>query len=145
MRASEVTRSNRGSVIRVLARGLVAACPSCGGRGLFHRSYGRDWMRIRTACPTCGLVFERTHGHWIGAVAVNTVMTSVVMISAMVTAFVLAWPDLDVVPLLVPTVSASLVAPLALAPISRTLWTAMVVLVLPVDDQPGTGRPGASR
>jgi hypothetical protein len=38
-----------------------------------------------------------------------------------------------------------LVAPLALAPISRTLWTAMVVLVLPVDDPPGTGRPGAPR
>ncbi len=145
MSASEATRSNRGSVIRVLARGLVAACPSCGGRGLFHRSYGRDWMRIRTTCPTYGLVFERTHGHWIGAVAVNTVMTSAVVISTMVTAFVLVWPDLDVVPLLVPTVTTSLVAPLALAPISRTLWTAMVVLVLPVDDPPGTGRPGAPR
>lgn len=91
-------------------------------------------------CPTCGLVFERTHGHWIGATAVNMVMTFVLILVTIVTSFLLAWPDLEVPWLLVPAVGVSLVAPFGCAPISRTLWTAMVVLVLP-DEPPSLGRP----
>ena len=139
-RLSRSIRAERGQIVRVLIRGLVAACPACGGRGLFHRPSRKDWMRIRTMCPKCGLVFERTHGHWIGAVAVNMVMTFVVILVTITASFLLAWPDLEVPRLLVPTVVASLMAPLVCAPISRTLWTAMVVLVLP-DEPPSLGRP----
>jgi len=122
--------------MRVLFRGIVAACPSCGGRGLFRRPSRRGWLRIREACPSCGLVFERTHGHWIGAVAVNTVLSTVAILIVLVVAFVVAWPDPEVLEVLVPTVTTSLVAPLAFAPISRSLWTAMVVLVLPPEGPP---------
>ncbi|HJP24018.1 MAG TPA: DUF983 domain-containing protein [Acidimicrobiales bacterium] len=125
--------------MRVLFRGIVAACPGCGGRGLFRRPSRRGWLRIREACPSCGLVFERTHGHWIGAVAVNTVLSTVAILIVLVVAFVVAWPDPEVLEVLVPTVATSLVAPLAFAPISRSLWTAMVVLVLPPDDPPSVG------
>ncbi len=125
--------------MRVLSRGIVAACPGCGGRGLFRRPSRRGWLRIREACPSCGLVFERTHGHWIGAVAVNTVLSTVAILIVLVVAFVVAWPDPEVLEVLVPTVATSLVAPLAFAPISRSLWTAMVVLVLPPDDPPSVG------
>ncbi len=125
--------------MRVLFRGIVAACPGCGGRGLFRRPSRRGWLRIRKTCPSCGLVFERTHGHWIGAVAVNTVLSTVAILIVLVVAFVVAWPDPEVLEVLVPTVATSLVAPLAFAPISRSLWTAMVVLVLPPDDPPSVG------
>jgi hypothetical protein len=87
-------------------------------------------------CPSCGLAFERTHGHWIGAVAVNTVLSTVAILVVLVAAFVVAWPDLEVLEVLVPTVATALMAPLAFAPISRSLWTAMVVLVLPPEDPP---------
>ena len=117
--------------MRVLVRGLLAACPTCGGRGLFHRPDRRGWLRIRPTCPGCGLAFERTHGHWIGAVAVNTVMSAAAILVALVVSFVATWPDSEVVEVLLPTVGTSLVAPLVLAPTSRTLWTALVVLVLP--------------
>ena len=125
--------------MRVLFRGIVAACPGCGGRGLFRRPSRRGWLRIREACPSCGLVFERTHGHWIGAVAVDTVLSTVAILIVLVVAFVVAWPDPEVLEVLVPTVATSLVAPLAFAPISRSLWTAMVVLVLPPGDPPSVG------
>ncbi len=125
--------------MRVLFRGIVAACPGCGGRGLFRRPSRRGWLRIRKVCPSCGLVFERTHGHWIGAVAVNTVLSTVAILIVLVVAFIVAWPDPEVLEVLVPTVATSLVAPLAFAPISRSLWTAMVVLVLPPDDPPSVG------
>ncbi len=127
------TGGNAGRV-RVLARGLLAACPNCGGRGLFRPPDRQGWLRIRPTCPGCGLVFERTHGHWIGAVAVNTVMSAAAILVALVVSFVVAWPDPEVVEVLLPTVGTSLVAPLALAPSSRTLWTAMVVLVLPPEE-----------
>ena len=122
--------------MRVLARGAMAACPGCGGRGLFRRPSRRGWLRIREACPSCGLAFERTHGHWIGAVAVNTVLSTVAILIVLIVAFVVAWPDPEVLEVLVPTVATSLMAPLAFAPISRSLWTAMVVLVLPPEDPP---------
>ena len=77
------------------------------------------------------MVFERTHGHWIGAVAVNTVMSAAAILVALVVSFAAAWPDPEVVEVLLPTVGTALVAPLVLAPTSRTLWTALVVLVLP--------------
>ena len=122
--------------VRVLGRGLVAACPGCGGRGLFRRPSRRGWLRIRETCPSCGLGFERTHGHWIGAVAVNTVLSTVAILIMLIVTFVVAWPDPEVLEVLVPTVATSLMAPLAFAPISRSLWTAMVVLVLPPEDPP---------
>lgn len=125
-----VSRSGR---MRVLIRGLLAACPICGGRGLFYRPSRFGWLRIRAVCPGCGLVFERTHGHWIGAVAINTVLSTSVIFLALVASFVSAWPDPTVAEVLVPSMTISLVAPLVLAPTSRTLWTAMVVLVLPPD------------
>ncbi len=114
----------------------MAACPGCGGRGLFRLPSRRGWLRIREACPSCGLAFERTHGHWIGAVAVNTVLSTVAILIALIVAFVVAWPEPEVLEVLVPTVATSLMAPLAFAPISRSLWTAMVVLVLPPEDPP---------
>jgi len=130
---------------RVLARGLLAACPACGGRDLFHRPDRRGWLRIRPACVTCGLVFERTHGHWIGAVAVNTVLSAGAILIALLASFTVAWPNPAVVEVLVPTVGTSLLAPLVLAPTSRTLWTALVVLVLPPEPVPPGAGPTATR
>lgn len=68
--------------------------------------------------------------------AVNTVLSTVAILIVLVVAFVVAWPDPEVLEVLVPTVTTSLVAPLAFAPISRSLWTAMVVLVLPPEGPP---------
>ena len=122
--------------MRVLARGVAAACPGCGGRGLFRRPSRQGWLRIREVCPSCRLAFERTHGHWIGAVGVNTVLSTVAILIVLIAAFVVAWPDPEVLEVLVPTVATALMAPLAFAPISRSHWTAMVVLVLPPEDPP---------
>ena len=103
---------------------------------MFRRPSRQGWLRIREVCPSCGLAFERTHGHWIGAVGVNTVLSTVAILIVLIAAFVVAWPDPEVLEVLVPTVATALMAPLAFAPISRSLWTAMVVLVLPPEDPP---------
>mgnify|MGYP004262447227 FL=1 len=61
----------------------------------------------------------------------NTMMTAFMVVVSLVTSFVLAWPEPAVAEVLVPTVLVSVVVPFTLAPISRTFWTAMVVLALP--------------
>lgn len=53
---------------QILARGLRNQCPNCGGRTLF--TPGRAFA-LNTACPDCGLRFEREEGFYLGAMALN--------------------------------------------------------------------------
>ena len=81
------TSGGQTAAVRMLWRGLTLACPSCGGRGLVQR-----WalFAMRERCPGCGLKFERMEGHWLGAVAVNTVVSATAVILAVVVAM-LVW------------------------------------------------------
>ena len=115
---------------RVILRGLFMACAACGGRGLFHH-----WWKMRESCPKCALVFDRSDGYWIGAVAVNTMMSGFLLLVTVVVSFLLALPDPQWQPVLIPSVAVGAIAPVFLDPISRTFWTSMVAL----------GRPPAER
>ena len=111
---------------RVILRGLFMACAACGGRGLFHH-----WWKIRESCPKCALVFDRSDGYWIGAVAVNTMMSGFLLLVTVVVSFLLALPDPQWQPVLIPSVVVGAIAPVFLDPISRTFWTSMVALGRP--------------
>ena len=111
---------------RVILRGLFMACAACGGRGLFHH-----WWKIRESCPKCALVFDRSDGYWIGAVAVNTMMSGFLLLVTVVVSFLLALPDPQWQPVLIPSVAVGAIAPVFLDPISRTFWTSMVALGRP--------------
>ncbi len=114
--------------VRVLWRGLTLACPSCGGRGLFRR-----WalFAIRERCPHCGLKFERMEGHWLGAVAVNTVASATVVILTVVVAMLVWGTDVSRGLLLAIAAPVGVVVPVLFDPVSRTLWTAIDALVRP--------------
>ena len=111
---------------RVILSGLFMACAACGGRGLFHH-----WWKIRESCPKCALVFDRSDGYWIGAVAVNTMMSGFLLLVTVVVSFLLALPDPQWQPILIPSVAVGAIAPVFLDPISRTFWTSMVALGRP--------------
>ena len=112
----------------VLWRGLTLACPSCGGRGLFRR-----WaiFAIRERCLGCGLKFERIEGHWLGAVAVNTVVSAAAVLAAVVAAMLVWGTDASRWLLLAVAAPVGIVVPVLFDPVSRTLWTAIDVLVRP--------------
>jgi uncharacterized protein (DUF983 family) len=76
-------------------------------------------------CPGCGLHFEREHGYWAGALAINVGITGAAFVAVFVTALVLTVPDVPVVPLLAILVPLMIVVPIIAYPFSKTLWVAV--------------------
>ncbi len=116
-------------MIRRLWRGLAGRCPNCGAGGLFHR------LTMADTCPGCGLRFERVEGQWIGAVAINLVVTELLFGAVLVGWAVAAWPD-------VPWLWVGVVGPLVsgLFPVlfynrSKTIWVAIDLAMRPMESR----------
>lgn len=118
-------------------RALLLRCPACGAGHLFSR-----WTRMVPVCPRCGLRFERTEGHWLGYLGLNTIVSFSLLFVVLVVGFILSYPDFDVVPLLVAGVLVAVVFPVVFLPWSRTLWTAIDLRMRPLE--PGEA-PGLER
>lgn len=112
--------------LRVLGRGVTLACGVCGRRGLFRR-----WVTMVDDCPRCGLHFERVEGHWLGAVGINTVITFGLMILALAAVFIASAPDAPAGWWVVALTLGFGLVPLILYPVSKTLWTAIDLLMRP--------------
>ena len=112
----------------MLWRGLFGRCPVCRERRLFHR-----WFTMVDRCPRCDLHFERIEGHWIGAIGVNTVCVMGLMLIVL-GGVTFAWfPDPPpIAPLLVAQIVIAVAGPLVFFPASRTLWSAMDLLMRPL-------------
>lgn len=83
-------------------------------------------------CPTCGLATDRDVGHWIGAVGINTIISFGLLGLVLVIGFVVTYPDIAVVPLLVAGLATAVGVPLVLWPYSQTLWMALDLMMRPV-------------
>tara|TARA_B110000438_G_C15564484_1_gene542579 strand:- start:218 stop:604 length:387 start_codon:yes stop_codon:yes gene_type:complete len=109
---------------RTLARGATGCCPNCGGRKLFGSG-----MKLINRCPTCQITFEQSPGHWIGSVGVNTVLSGFLLLLTILITTLALWPDLKVLPMLIPALTVASTAPLFLYPLSQTLWTAIDIVI----------------
>ena len=126
-----MTPPARPSPVRMIGRGLVKRCPLCGGGGLFT-----GWFRMRERCPRCGYLFEREEGFFLGAYVINLAITQgLLLLLAIVPLIVLlnSRPDQSLVPIVVGGLAAALVGPLAFYPFSKTIWTAIDLILRPVD------------
>ena len=112
---------------RMLWRGLFGRCPVCGGRHVFHR-----WFSMAERCPTCTLQFERVDGHWIGAIGVNTVVVMGLMLIVLFAVTMTSFPDPPPGYLVWAEVAIAGIGPFLFFPSSRTLWTAMDLLMRPL-------------
>lgn len=92
----------------------------------------RRWFGMVDRCPTCTLKFERVEGHWIGSLGLNTTVIFGVMLIVLLGTSLLSYPDLPTVPLLVAEVVIALFGPLVFFPPSRTMWTAIDLLMRPL-------------
>lgn len=120
----------------LLRRGLRRRCPVCGGGGLF-----REWVRMVTACPTCGLIFGRIPGHWLGSWFLNVCAVQAVVLAVLIVGVGLTWPDPPMLGIGIGAATAAVVTPILLFPFTRTVWTAIDLAMRPLDFHDGVA-PG---
>lgn len=110
--------------IRLFSRALLLHCPLCGSGGIFRRPWD-----LHERCPQCGYRFEREPGYWVGAYAVNLVVSEFVGLGAVV--IWLLRSDYPVMTQQVIAVIAAIIFPLVFFPWSRTLWMAIDLMLEP--------------
>jgi uncharacterized protein (DUF983 family) len=112
----------------VLRRGVLRHCAVCGQGHLF-----RHWVRMLPACPQCGLRFARLPGHWLGSWFLNICLVQVVVVAILVIGVAATYPDVPMGIIGTVTGLAAVLVPFAFFPFSRTIWTAIDLVMRPVD------------
>ena len=77
------------------------------------------------SCPRCGLVFERTEGHWTGDLGINTIVSFGALLLTLLGGFLFTYPDVPAGPLLVAALAVAIIVPVLFFPFSKTLWLAI--------------------
>jgi rubredoxin len=116
--------------LRMLGRSLLKRCPMCGGGRLFTR-----WFRMKERCPTCGYLFEREEGFFLGAYVINlAIAQGMVIVLAIVPLIVrLARdPDASIAPFVIGGALGAVLAPVVFYPWSKTIWTAFDLMLRPI-------------
>lgn len=90
-------------------------------------------------CPTCSLLFERVEGHWIGSIGLNTTVVFGVMLVVLLAGSLAFYPNPPYGALLITEISLAILGPMLFFPSSRTIWTAMDLLMRPL--RPGEVDP----
>lgn len=76
-------------------------------------------------CPHCRHHFERHEGYWLGAIAINTVVTIAGFGAGLVGAMVLTWPDPPWRQIGLAATGFTAIFPVVFYPWSKTLWVAL--------------------
>jgi hypothetical protein len=84
-------------------------------------------------CRACTLQFERVEGHWIGFLGTNTVLVTTAMFVIVLAAALLSYPEAPGVWLLWALIAVAVFVPLLFYKSSRMLWTAIDLLMRPLE------------
>ena len=113
---------NGRPVIKTLARGARLRCPACGLAGVFQSPF-----RVRPECASCGAVFQREEGFFVGAIMINVVTTeAAVLTTAGLWLLSTTGRDAALLPLLF---AVALIFPIAFYHHAWSLWLAADHLV----------------
>lgn len=106
--------------ITSILRGAFGRCAHCGATGVFT-SYGT----LHERCPTCGYLFEREEGYWLGAMIANICVTEAIFGIVFVAGMVLTWPDVPWTALLIGGLAINAIVPVLYYPLSKTQWVGL--------------------
>ena len=109
-------------------RGLTRACAVCGKRGLTRR-----WVVLTRDCPRCGFTFERSPGHFVGAVGMNTIVTFGLMLVTIVVGILLTLPDVRFWPVTLAALGVAVFVPVLFHASAKTLWVAIDLVMNPLE------------
>lgn len=118
----------RPNPVAVIVRGLVRRCPNCGAGGIF-----KSWFNLKSACPRCGLDFEREPGWWIGGMIVNIGASMFVLFAVAAAGMALYWPDFPVLALTLVCMATMAVFPIVFYPMSKTVWLGIDLIMTGMD------------
>ncbi len=113
-----------GEVMRLFWRAVRLRCPRCGKGKLYVRGY-----RMYEHCAVCGWRFEREEGYWTGAMAVNLVVTELLVAIVIVPLAALQAPPLPVFAIGIPAV---ILLPLLFYRHSKSFWMVIDFMIHPV-------------
>jgi len=119
------------SVMTSLKRGFLLRCPNCGRGKLFRKGF-----TMYEKCSVCGWRFEREEGYWTGAVAVNLVVTELLIAIIVVPlAIVFASANVSLVLLLIIGLPLPILLPFLFYRHAKSLWMSIDFIVHPAEPE----------
>ena len=114
--------------VKLFLRGLVRRCPRCGGGRLFA-----GWLQMKPTCPTCGMRFEREEGFFLGAYVVNFGAMILALALFIAVGVAVTLPDPPPGKLALGGMIVGVVVPILFYPMSRTIWSAIDLMMKPLE------------
>ncbi len=114
-------------ILILLWRGICLACPVCGEGRLFA-----GWFKMNDNCPVCGFHFEREEGYFTGAMAVNLVVSELLLAAIAIPLALQPWASLG--SLLLIGGALAILLPLLFYRHSKGLWMSVDHIFHPVED-----------
>ena len=115
----------------ILIRGLLLRCPNCGKGKLFRRGF-----TMYEKCPVCGWRFEREEGYWTGAVALNLVVTELLIaLVAVPVAIALALAQQPITLLIIIGLPMPFILPFLFFRHAKSFWMSIDFMLHPVDPE----------
>jgi uncharacterized protein (DUF983 family) len=119
------------SVMTSLKRGFLLRCPNCGRGKLFRKGF-----TMFEKCPVCGWRFEREEGYWTGAVAVNLVVTELLIAFIVVpVAIAFAFANVSLAVLLIVGLPLPILLPFLFFRHAKSLWMSIDFIVHPAEPE----------
>jgi hypothetical protein len=97
----------------------------------------RGPVSMNDTCPSCGLIFQREEGYFLGAMYVSYGL-SVVLIGAAYWALTFAWPEIGIPATMILILLAYLPFVPAVFRYSRVIWIYFDRAICPSDSSAGT-------
>ncbi|TMC97080.1 MAG: DUF983 domain-containing protein [Chloroflexi bacterium] len=114
-----------------LIRALFLHCPNCGKGKLFRRGY-----TMYERCSVCGWRFEREPGYWTGAIALNLVVTELLIAIVIVPlAIWLALTQQPITLLIVIGLPLPFILPFLFFRHAKSFWMSIDFRIHPVDPE----------
>ena len=112
----------------ILKRALLLRCPRCGKGKIFRR-----WFTTYESCSVCHLVFEREEGFYTGAIAINLIVSELLLTAFAVPFSIWAAlnPGVPFIPLIIALSPLPVLLPLLFFRHTKSLWIGMAYLLDP--------------
>ena len=109
-------------------RALRQRCPVCGKGKLFRR-----WFTMYEQCPVCHFTYEREEGYFSSAMAINLVVSELIVTAAVVPFSIMAGlnPSIPFVPILLSGTPLPILLPILFFRPARAIWMGMDHLLNP--------------